>query len=55
MKDAWERNNILYHHGVAIYLLTYTKEYGDNKPHLRTEWVIDNYEKYKSLLNGVKL
>lgn len=49
----WEHEGIHFYHGVALFLLTYTKEIGDTPKHESCQWVIDNYAKYKDKLPPV--
>lgn len=50
-RREWEEAGVPFNHGVALYLLTYTKELGDTPKWESGQWVIDNYEKYRPLLN----
>lgn len=52
-RDVWSTAGIPFYHGVAIYLLTYTNELGDFPKSQSCIWVINNYEKYKPLLNAI--
>lgn len=45
-KSDWAEKDINFNRGSLLFLLTYTKEFGENKKHLSREWVIDNYAKY---------
>lgn len=55
-RSEWEKNNIPFHHGVAIYLLTnispFSKEVRDTKKGwvAPKEWVIQNYNNFKQYL-----
>lgn len=52
-KSEWDKHGISFPHGMAVYLLTYTSELGDTPKHLSCQWVIENYEKYKSYLPDI--
>lgn len=52
-KKYWEESGVPFYHGAAIYLLTYTKELGETPKHLSNQWVVDNYQRYKSLLPSI--
>lgn len=47
--DKWEDASIPFPHGVAMYMLTYTKLM-DRPKHESGEWVIKNYPTYEGLL-----
>lgn len=56
-KWRWEEENIPFEHGVAIYLLTYFKEYDIREQYERSgkwidpgQWVIDNYARFRPYL-----
>lgn len=51
-KDQWQKHNIPFHHGVLLFLLSYTKEYGDRPKHESVDWVVEVYPKY---LEKIKL
>ena len=46
----WDENGINHNRGSLLFLLTYTKEFGDNKKHMSGQWVIDNYQKYLPMI-----
>ena len=46
----WEKSGIDFYHGVAVYLLTYTKEFGNNNKSDSSYWVVNNFSKYKDKL-----
>lgn len=46
----WEQAGINDNRGSLLFLLTYTKEFGDNEKHKSDQWVIDNYEKYLPMI-----
>ena len=50
-KREWEKAGIPFHHGVLIFLLTYTSELGDTPKHESSKWVISNYTKYAPIIN----
>ena len=56
----WENNGIPFFHGVAIYLLTYVFPYSkesretDNGWVPPVIWVVDNYDRFKEFLPGIK-
>lgn len=45
-KSDWKEKDINFNRGSLLFLLTYTKEFGENEKHKSCEWVIDNYAKY---------
>lgn len=55
-RSIWEKHNIPFTHGVALYILTYiepwdTQVRGTSKGWVDPfQWVIDNYEHYKPFL-----
>lgn len=58
-ESIWDEHNIPFKYGVALYLLSYINPWSDTcrntnngfiKPY---EWVIDNYRKYKEILNDL--
>lgn len=55
-KDIWEKHNIPFNHGVALYLLTYIYPYGNEVRYTKTgfikpyKWVINNYSRFKRYL-----
>ena len=50
MSDALDDHDIPKWHTAMLFLLTYTKEM-DREKHKSYEWIIDNYERYKPLLD----
>lgn len=46
----WEEHGINDNRGGLLFLLTYTKEFGDNEKHNSDQWVIDNYQKYLPMI-----
>lgn len=46
----WEKHGINFNRGSLLFLLTYTKEFGDNEKHMSDQWVIDNYQKYLPMI-----
>lgn len=58
-RDKWNEANIPFPHGVAIYLLTYEKPFDKESRNTKNgwvdpwKWVIDNYKRFKPLLNEV--
>ena len=56
-QQKWENNNIPFHHGAALYLITklppYTEEVRQTKDGwiAPDDWVIINYLKFKDFLN----
>ena len=52
-RDEWEENGIPFPHGMALYMLTYTKVMDKPKWESRS-WVIDNYSKYKQCCHQFK-
>jgi len=53
-KHEWNEADIAFHHGALLFLLTYTCELGDTPKHLSCQWVIDNYAKYKPIIDAVE-
>lgn len=55
-KDIWKKHNIEFHHGVAIYLLTYLNPWDSTCRQVGLDfiqpfqWVIDNYPTFKKYL-----
>jgi hypothetical protein len=45
-KNLWEKNGINFNRGSLLFLLSYTKEFGDNEKSQSDQWVVDNYPKY---------
>ena len=45
-RSDWDDHGIPFHHGVLLFLLTYTKERGETPKHKSCEWVIENYARY---------
>lgn len=54
-KDLWNQNNIPFPHGVAIYFLTYKKDFLVDKKSRSQDWVVENYPKYKKFLEPIDL
>lgn len=58
-RSKWENTGIPFPHGVAVYLLTYLNPYANtvretNQGWIPPEkWVIDNYPKFKNLLEPI--
>jgi hypothetical protein len=58
-KSKWEKAGIPFPQGVAIYLLTYVRPYGQEvrKPDGgwvdASQWVVDNYDRFKEHLPDV--
>lgn len=58
-ESIWNDNNIPFCHGVAIYLISKLAPYCDECRNTKNgwvpveQWVIDNYKKFKPLLNEV--
>lgn len=58
-RNTWMDNGIPFSHGVAIYLLTYETPYSDEVRKTKNGrvdvcgWVVNNYERFKPLLNEV--
>lgn len=50
----WARNGINSNRGRLLYLLTYTKVFGDTPSYHRDKWVVDNYAKYLSMIVEVE-
>lgn len=48
-RDYWEENGLDFNKAQIIYFLTYTKVM-DLPKHKSKEWVLENYEKYASIL-----
>jgi hypothetical protein len=46
----WEEKGINSNRGSLLFLLTYTKEFGENEKHTSDQWVIDNYQKYLPMI-----
>lgn len=44
--EKWKAAGISFARGSLLFLLTYTKEFGDTPKPASCEWVIDNYQKY---------
>lgn len=53
-KDQWKKADVPFKHGVLIFLLSYTSELGDRPKHESSEWVIENYPKYKPMIEKVE-
>jgi len=53
-KRDWEEAGIEFHHGVLLFLLTYTQALGDTPKHESCQWVIDNYPLYKPMIDDVE-
>jgi hypothetical protein len=53
-RDRWLSAQIPFYYGVAIYLLSYTPEFGENSRDNVCDWVIDNYKKYVHLLPKIE-
>ena len=59
-RDRWAQHGIPFPHGVAIYYLTYTSQYGkesretDNGWVAPCDWVIDNYTRFKPHLKPME-
>jgi hypothetical protein len=53
-KDKWNEAGIPFEHGVMLFLLSYTREYGDRPKHESHQWVIENYPKYKPKLEAAE-
>lgn len=51
-RDYWLKYRIPFRHAVFVYLLTYTKVFGETPKHLSREWVVVNYHLYEELLNS---
>jgi hypothetical protein len=49
-KSKWERAGIPLQHGAALYLLTYTPQFGNTEKQFSCMWVINNYDRYKDFL-----
>lgn len=55
-EGKWEENNISFEHGVSLYLLTYLRPWSEEVRETKngwvdpSDWVINNYEKFKDLL-----
>ncbi len=49
-RRIWKKAGIPFPHGVAIFFLTYTDLLGDTPKSDSAQWVVDNYDKYKSML-----
>lgn len=57
-RAQWEESNIPFHKGMAVYLLTYVRPYDqearqqqDNTWISPEQWVIDNYRRFKGILD----
>lgn len=46
----WEKHGINDNRGSLLFLLTYTKEFGETEKHMSDQWVIDNYKKYLPMI-----
>lgn len=47
-KTEWEKVGIPYQHGMILFLLSYTKEYPEDRPSWeKSDWVIENYPHFK--------
>lgn len=59
-RDRWEEAGIPFEHGVAIYLMTYCRPYGNEVRQTENSWVdawswvIDNYDRFKEHLPEVE-
>ncbi len=45
-EDMWKKAGIPFRRGMMLFLLSYTKEFGDRPKHETDQWVIENYPKY---------
>jgi len=45
-ESKWKEHGINFNRGSLLFLLTYTKEFGENDKCKSAEWVIENYQKY---------
>jgi len=52
-KKRWEETGINFYHGMMLFMLTYT-EVMDRPKHESTEWIIENYEKYRFIIAEVE-
>ena len=50
----WNNHGINFNRGSLLFLLTYTKEFGDTEKHLSSQWVIDNYPKYLPMIENAE-
>ncbi len=54
-KAEWAEAGIPFNHGVCIYMLTYYgRIFGETPRHTVADWVIDNYPKYRPMLEKVE-
>ena len=59
-RNYWEMNNVPFHHGVALYMLTYIEPWSKKCRDTPVgwvpvnEWVVSNYPRFKSVLDMVE-